>query len=506
MSIGRPVPNTWSFICDAYGHLLPQGMAGELCLAGNQIAEGYWKKPELTARSFVDCPHLKGQKMYRTGDLARYNENGELEYLGRIDNQVKLRGFRIEMGEIENRAGQYEGIKQVVAAVRQDQLVLYYTAAENAEIDTAKLRDLLAKALTEYMVPTVYMPLEAMPMTPNGKIDRKALPEPDVSVETQNVPPETRLEENCLRIACELLPGITFGVTDNLMALGLNSLKVMRLVARLNAELRMRLRVSDIMRYKSIRGCIQGKRRISWLHDEYDGQKPTLVFVQGIIPLDDTEHLHSLFAEFFNVLIIEPIQNHYDKLFLGEHYDEVVAFYLTSVQLLLPEDAKIAGFIGFSFGGAVAFGMVAGWQKLTGDSVPVVMGDTFLPKAGKIPPNEIKHTTVEELRKNYDSSEVKEREFTEEELQILADLSYILDVLYSENTLAPYDGDVILLNAHRNCAEDMMRKKLAAVQKNAPQAEIKEFKDYTHEGLFTAEALHPFYRELAQELLIKANR
>ncbi|MBQ7477703.1 MAG: amino acid adenylation domain-containing protein, partial [Selenomonadaceae bacterium] len=101
--IGRPVPNTYSFICDTYGHLLPQGMAGELCLAGSQIAEGYWKQPELTEKSFVACSFLPGQKMYRTGDLARYNEAGELEYLGRIDNQVKLRGFRIEMGEIETR-------------------------------------------------------------------------------------------------------------------------------------------------------------------------------------------------------------------------------------------------------------------------------------------------------------------------------------------------------------------------------------------------------------------
>ena len=92
------VYNAWAFVCDPCGHLLPRGMTGELCLAGSQLAEGYWKQPELTARSFVDCPFLPGQKMYRTGDLARYNEDGQLEYLGRIDNQVKLRGFRIEMG------------------------------------------------------------------------------------------------------------------------------------------------------------------------------------------------------------------------------------------------------------------------------------------------------------------------------------------------------------------------------------------------------------------------
>ena len=113
--------------------------------------------------------------MYRTGDLARYNEDGQLEYLGRVDNQVKLRGFRIEMGEIENRAGQFEGIEYVAAAVKKDQLVLYYTAAEAAAIDQEELRRFLAETLPDYMAPMVYMPLSMMPMTPSGKIDRKAL-------------------------------------------------------------------------------------------------------------------------------------------------------------------------------------------------------------------------------------------------------------------------------------------------------------------------------------------
>ena len=128
------------------------------------------------------------------------------------------------------------------------------------------------------------------------------LGEPDIAVGTENVPPENRLEENCLRIAGEVLHGITFGVTDDLMALGMNSLKAMLLVNQWNTKLRMRLRVSDLMRYKTIRGCILGKRRISWLHEEYDEKKPTLVFVQGIVILSDTAHLHDLFAEYFNVL------------------------------------------------------------------------------------------------------------------------------------------------------------------------------------------------------------
>ena len=128
--IGRPVPNTWSFICDACGHLLPVDMVGELCLAGPQIAEGYWHRPELTAEKFVDCPFLPGVKMYRTGDLARYSEAGVLDCLGRIDSQVKLRGFRIEMGEIENVCMSCPGVATAAAEVKvsgtTQVLCLYY--------------------------------------------------------------------------------------------------------------------------------------------------------------------------------------------------------------------------------------------------------------------------------------------------------------------------------------------------------------------------------------------
>ena len=284
-----------------------------------------------------------------------------MEYRGRIDFQVKLRGFRIELGEIESCAAQYRGIRMVNAQVKKDSLVLYYSA--DTKIDPDMLKAFMAESLTSYMVPDVYMQLDKMPLTPNGKIDRKALPEPDVSAKTKNVPPENRLEENCLRIASEVLPGVQFGVTDDLTTLGLNSLKVMLLASRLNTELRMRLRVSDIMRYRTIRGFILGKRRISWLYSEYDERKPVLVFVQGIVTLNDTAHLHALFDEYFNVFVIEPIQNHYERIFVDEHYDEVVAFYLTIAQLTLPEDAKIVGFIGFSFGGAIAYGMAAEWEK-----------------------------------------------------------------------------------------------------------------------------------------------
>ncbi|MER2182807.1 MAG: amino acid adenylation domain-containing protein, partial [Clostridia bacterium] len=247
--IGRPVPNTWSLICDPHGRLLPRGMVGELCLAGPQLAEGYWKRPELTEKVFVPCPWLPGEKMYRTGDLARYNENDKLEYLGRIDNQVKLRGFRIELGEIENRASQYEGIGTVSAQVCRDTLVLYYTAGR--EIDPDSLKAFMAETLTDYMVPSMYIHLEKMPMTPNGKIDRRALPEPVVSAgRAPYAPPRTPAERAlCAAFASVLsLDAESFGIHDDFFVLGGSSIGAMKAILLAKIP---QLSIADIYRHKT---------------------------------------------------------------------------------------------------------------------------------------------------------------------------------------------------------------------------------------------------------------
>lgn len=166
--------------------------------------------------------------MYRTGDLAKYNDAGQLEYLGRIDTQVKLRGFRIELGEIESRASAFEGIRTVAAKVHKDFLVLYYTSKN--KIESSVLKAFLSQSLTEYMVPSVYMRLSEMPMTPNGKIDRKALPEPKRSKE-EFVAPETDREKEFCEIYEEVLGLEEVGVTDSFFDLGGTSLSAARIVA-----------------------------------------------------------------------------------------------------------------------------------------------------------------------------------------------------------------------------------------------------------------------------------
>ena len=252
--IGRAVPNTYSFVCDLNGNLLPHGMVGELCLAGVQISEGYFGRPELNKERFVDCKYLKGQKMYRTGDLARYNDEGELEYYGRIDFQVKLRGFRIELGEIENVAAQFEGVQKTIALVKNKQLVLYYTADESVKEDLLKAH--LAANLTDYMVPSVYMRLDEMPLNPSGKIDRRALPEPARS-NAETVAPATEDEQKVFDVLADILGYDDFGVTDDFGDVGLTSLSAMQFAAKISAVTKKSVRMSDLGTYPTVRALAQ---------------------------------------------------------------------------------------------------------------------------------------------------------------------------------------------------------------------------------------------------------
>lgn len=239
--IGESVANNWNFIVDSAGNLVPQGVAGELCFAGIQVGRGYWRLPERTAKSFVDCPFVKEDRwgrpvrMYHTGDLCRWNEDGQIEYLGRIDTQVKLRGFRIELGEIENKALNIEGVSQAAAEVRKvmgnEHLVLYYTLAEGAALREEEIHQALAaSSLADYMVPDVYMPLDVMPMTPNLKINRKALPAPVMKRATEYVAPVGEMEELFCNIFSEVLKIQEVGATDNFFEIGGTSINAIKVI------------------------------------------------------------------------------------------------------------------------------------------------------------------------------------------------------------------------------------------------------------------------------------
>ena len=245
--IGESVANNWNFIVDTAGNLVPQGVAGELCFAGVQVGRGYWRLPERTAKSFVDCPFVKEDhwgrpvRMYHTGDLCRWNEDGQIEYLGRIDTQVKLRGFRIELGEIENKALNIEGVSQAAAEVRKvmgnEHLVLYYTLAERAAHSEEEIHQALAaSSLADYMVPDVYMQLEVMPMTPNLKINRKALPTPELKRATEYVAPVGETEELFCNIFSEVLKIQEVGATDNFFEIGGTSINAIKVIVEASKQ------------------------------------------------------------------------------------------------------------------------------------------------------------------------------------------------------------------------------------------------------------------------------
>ena len=245
--IGESVANNWNFIVDTAGNLVPQGVAGELCFAGVQVGRGYWRLPERTAKSFVECPFVKNDRwgrpvrMYHTGDLCRWNEDGQIEYLGRIDTQVKLRGFRIELGEIENKTLNIEGIRQAAAEVRKvmgnEHLVLYYTLIDGATLSEEDIHQALAaSSLADYMVPDVYMKLDVMPMTPNLKINRKALPVPEMKRATEYVAPVGEMEELFCNIFSEVLKIPEVGATDNFFEIGGTSINAIKVIVEASKQ------------------------------------------------------------------------------------------------------------------------------------------------------------------------------------------------------------------------------------------------------------------------------
>ncbi len=241
ITIGSPIANTQIYILDKDGNILPIGVAGELCIAGDGVGLGYLNRPELTAEKFVTNPFATkenhhGKVMYHTGDLARWRADGEIEYLGRIDTQVKIRGLRIELGEIESVMNSFTGIRLTAVADKRDKnnkqyLVGYYTA--EGEIDEKELRSHLSSKLPKYMVPNYFMKLDVMPMTASGKTDRKDLPLPDFRVQRiMYTAPKTEQEIKLCNLLKDLLHMDRVGVEDDFFEYGGDSLTAIEYVAK----------------------------------------------------------------------------------------------------------------------------------------------------------------------------------------------------------------------------------------------------------------------------------
>lgn len=245
--IGRPIANMQTYILDAYLQPVPVGVPGELYLGGVGLARGYFQRPDTTADHFLPDPFSQqpGARVYRTGDLVRYREDGAIEFLGRLDHQVKIRGFRIELGEIEAVLSQHPAVQASVVMAREDapgdrRLVGYVVSRNNEPLAPGDLRAYLKQQLPEYMVPPVILVLDAFPVTPNGKLDRRALPAPDLTrSETPGdaVAPRNELEARIMAIWSEVLGLETLGIDDNFFDLGGESFKAVRAVRKISDSL-----------------------------------------------------------------------------------------------------------------------------------------------------------------------------------------------------------------------------------------------------------------------------
>ncbi|MCP4150806.1 MAG: AMP-binding protein, partial [bacterium] len=295
--VGKPVYNVNLYVLDRHLQPVPEGVIGELCIGGESVGIGYVNDTALTAEKFVKKTFLEGgteTKIYRTGDRVKWLPNGTVAFIGRIDHQVKIRGFRIEVGEIENRLLSHEAIKDAVVIVKKgegDKYLCAYIVKKNQQeprpgTDTAQtpetgntaIREYLAQTLPEYMMPTYFVTLEKMPLTPNGKIDKKALPEPDTLAGIEYTAPRDRLEKEIVNIWAALLAKDRekIGIDNNFFQLGGHSLKAAGMMARIHKKLQVKLTLEEIFKNltpKQLAKVVRNKKKEEYYTIEPAEQK-----------------------------------------------------------------------------------------------------------------------------------------------------------------------------------------------------------------------------------------
>lgn len=263
ISLGRPIANTAILVLDDYGEICPVGVAGEIFIGGDGVAHGYLHRPDLTAERFIANPHStdrRATRLYRTGDRGRWRQDGRLEHLGRLDTQVKLRGFRIELGEIESRLLSHPGIAAAVVLTLNrtglETTLVAWIVARTTMPEARAIREYLRQWLPEFMLPQHLIPISALPLLPNGKLDRLALPPPRTASLTREppLPPRTPMERNLWEIWREMLQHSAFGVHDNLFEIGGHSLLAVRLASRIRTELQRNCNLGLLFRNPTIAG------------------------------------------------------------------------------------------------------------------------------------------------------------------------------------------------------------------------------------------------------------
>lgn len=368
--IGRPIANTQVYILDAELQPVPIGVTGEIYIGGDGLALGYLNHAELTAEKFIPHPFSDavGARLYRSGDLARYLPDGDIEFLGRRDHQVKIRGFRIELGEIEAALVQHPSVREAVVTVREDspgdkRLAAYLVPASRTVPETADIRDYLKAQLPEYMVPAAFVVLPKLPLTANGKVDRKALPAPDVKTDTLTpyLPPRDSLEFQLAKLWEKALARPHIGIHDNFFEHGGHSLSAVRLVANIKKAFGIALPLASLFQAPTIEQLAVLLRQRGWKQDW-----TALVALQ---PAGDKPPFFCLPGGGGNLFGMRQLVRHMgeDQPFYGlqppalskgqalSSVEAMAVYYLREIRTLQPEGPYYLG--GGCFGGLVALEM-----------------------------------------------------------------------------------------------------------------------------------------------------
>ena len=368
--IGKPLANTAVYILDADLKPLPQGETGELYIGGDGLANGYLNQPELTAMRFIPDPFSRnpGARLYKTGDLARYDADGNIECLGRIDHQVKIRGYRIELGEVEEVLAEHPAVREAAVVSRESgsgskDLLGYVVLRQGLEVGAVELREHLKAKLPEYMLPSVYVRLDRLPLTPSGKVDRRALPQPEMAGRLDSnthVAPRTDRERRLVEIWQQVLGLDGLGVNDNFLELGGDSLRAIELVQRVEDAFGVRLPVESVYQAPTaaeFQGLLDQQTTtklpagVACLQGEGQG---SALFCLHVMP----HHLARLLKPDFRVYGLHtPLEEGVLQWLQTGRLDltvaELAARYLRLLKSVQPEGPY--NLLGHSFGGLIAF-------------------------------------------------------------------------------------------------------------------------------------------------------
>ncbi|NKZ11529.1 amino acid adenylation domain-containing protein [Mycolicibacterium septicum DSM 44393] len=544
--IGVPVPGAGFFVLDRWLRPVPAGVVGELYVAGSGLASGYLGRGGLTASRFVACPFAAGQRMYRTGDLVSWAADGQLHYLGRADEQVKIRGYRIELGEVQAVLAEVEGVDQAAVIVREDRLgdkrlVGYVTGTA----EPADVRASLAERLPSYMVPAAVVALDALPLTVNGKLDRRALPAPDYVDGRRYRAPSTLTEEILAGIYAEVLGVERVGVDDSFFDLGGDSLSAMRVIAAANAGLGAELAVRVMFDTPTVHGLAQQVGRAESSREVV----PVEVLKPGSgVPLCCVHDGFGLSWSYraLGRYVEGPIVGINRASADGEPEPESIQSMAVSYADRLQELYPVGPYriLGWSFGGVVAHALAVELQRRGCEVQQLVLLD------GLLNPNRFRKSITRKIAKNEAVAEgwVLDYILRTNKVRIplhigLLSYSRVADIIARHGASPPsrqlvkfmarsvstgqlflldhrpelFDGDVVMFSAARpRCEEtgkDGLRSRLARLRnRKAAGAMLRGWRPYvsgkitvlpvgcTHFEMFTPEALGEYVEKLKSVL------